>query len=320
MVVTRVNILNNDSIRDQFIQGVKLLKEESLSSGWPNTYDLFVIWHYTAMNTFTPSTQSNRNAAHMGPIFLPWHRYMLILLEYHLQRVLNDDSFGLPYWDWARDGELPVSQQNNSPIWSNSCMGGTGTPITTGPFAVGSWKINVREDMNGNLVRTNSSLRRNFGSTLERRLPTKAEVQTALNRGRPNVFYDVEPWDDNSVSFRNELEGWMNTPPTRLHNAVHVWVRGDMILGTSLNDPVFYLNHCNVDRIWSGWMKEYNNPEYLPRDNESNDLKGHHLNDLMHSMEEDDLFDPVYSGRVRPIDVLDPSSRYVYDAIEFDRL
>ncbi len=40
----------------------------------------------------------------------------------------------------------------------------------------------------------------------------------------------------------------------------------------------------------------------------------------MHSMEEDDLFDPVYSGRVRPIDVLDPSSRYVYDTIEFDRL
>lgn len=107
MTVTRVNILEDNQRRDQFINGVKLLKNEVLRPGWPNTYDLFVIWHYVAMNTFTPSTQINRNAAHMGPVFLPWHRYMLILFEYHLQRVLNDSTFGLPYWDWARDGDLP---------------------------------------------------------------------------------------------------------------------------------------------------------------------------------------------------------------------
>ena len=23
------------------------------------------------------------------------------------------------------------------------------------------------------------------------------------------------------------------------------------------NDPVFYLNHCNVDRIWEGWMQKH---------------------------------------------------------------
>jgi tyrosinase len=319
MVVTRVNILSDDSRRDQFIRGVKLLKGEVLRPGWPNTYDLFVIWHYFAMNTFTPPGQQERNAAHMGPVFLPWHRWMLIILENHLQRVLNDDSFGLPYWDWAKDGELSVSQQKTAPIWSDNCMGGTGNPVTTGPFVQGLWKINVREDINGNLVRTNGSLLRSFGDRLEM-LPTEAEVQTALNRGRPNVVYDAEPWDMNSISFRNELEGWMNIPPSRLHNAVHVWVGGDMLLGTSPNDPVFYLNHCNVDRIWAGWMKEFNEPEYLPRDNESNDLQGHRLNDLMHSIEEDDLFDPLYHGRSRPIDFLDPSAKYVYDTIEFDKL
>jgi tyrosinase len=55
----------------------------------------------------TPPGQGDRNAAHRGPVFLPWHRFMLILLELQLQRVLSDPDFGLPYWDWAADGELP---------------------------------------------------------------------------------------------------------------------------------------------------------------------------------------------------------------------
>jgi hypothetical protein len=41
-------------------------------------------------------------AADRGPIFLPWHRVMLTLLESNLRRVLSDATFGLPYWDWAR--------------------------------------------------------------------------------------------------------------------------------------------------------------------------------------------------------------------------
>ncbi len=315
MVVTRVNILSNDSRRDQFIQGVKLLKEDVLRPEWPNTYDLFVIWHYVAMNTYTPPSQSIRNSAHIGPVFLPWHRWMLILLEYHLQRVLEDDSFGLPYWDWAGDGELPVTQQKSAPIWSDNYMGGTGSPVTTGPFADGLWKVNVREDVNGNLVTTNDSLLRNFGVSVEK-LPTRMEVQTAINRGQPNVVYDSEPWDINSISFRNELEGWVNIPPTKLHNAIHVWVGGDMLLGTSPNDPLFYLNHCNVDRIWAAWMRKYNNPEYLPGDNESSELEGHRLNDLMYSIVEDDLFDPIYRGRARPIDFLNLSTKYVYDTLD----
>jgi len=190
MAVTRVNILNNNTRRDQYIRGVKLLKGDILRPEWPNTYDLFVIWHYVAMNTFTPPGQNDRNSAHRGPVFLPWHRWMLILIEHHLQRVLGDDSFGLPYWDWSGDGELPSTQQKNSPIWADDCMGGSGTPVNRGPFAQGSWNINVREDAEGNLVRTNSSLRRNFGARISK-LPNRGKVQTAVNRGNPNPSYDA---------------------------------------------------------------------------------------------------------------------------------
>jgi len=117
MTVTRHNILNDNNSRDNFIRGVKLLKNDYLTPNWPSTYDIFVIWHYLAMMESTPSNQPAnrripRNAAHSGPAFLPWHRWFLILLERHLQRVLGDDTFGLPYWNWAEDGELLEIRQN----------------------------------------------------------------------------------------------------------------------------------------------------------------------------------------------------------------
>jgi tyrosinase len=41
--------------------------------------------------------------------------------------------------------------------------------------------------------------------------------------------------------------GWN---PYGLHNQVHAWIGRGMGLASSPNDPVFYLHHCNVDRIW----------------------------------------------------------------------
>jgi tyrosinase len=127
MAAVRRNILGDATARQKYIQGVKLLKQEFLGpttsdfgiagpARQVSTYDLFVAWHHLAMNIFTPPTQTDRNAAHRGPGFLPWHRFMLLLLELQLQRVLNDEDFGLPYWDWAADGELSPGEQAASPV------------------------------------------------------------------------------------------------------------------------------------------------------------------------------------------------------------
>jgi tyrosinase len=39
--------------------------------------------------------------------------------------------------------------------------------------------------------------------------------------------------------------------PRGLHNQIHVFIFGHMILQTSPNDLIFFLNHYNVDRIWA---------------------------------------------------------------------
>lgn len=43
-----------------------------------------------------------------------------------------------------------------------------------------------------------------------------------------------------------ELEG---TP----HNRVHSLIGGDMVTLFSPRDPIFWLHHCNIDRIWASW-------------------------------------------------------------------
>ncbi len=168
MAVVRRNIVTNAAARDKYIQGVKLLKKEASGRttaefGIPgaarsvSTYDLFVIWHVNAMMQETPAgNPAGRNAAHRGPVFTPWHRVMLMILEQNLQRALNDADFGLPYWDWARDGDLPAGQQGGAAIWRANCMGGQGNPITTGPFAFraddsASFRVRVATNSAGEL-------------------------------------------------------------------------------------------------------------------------------------------------------------------------
>jgi hypothetical protein len=40
-----------------------------------------------------------------------------------------------------------------------------------------------------------------------------------------------------------------------------------MVDMSSPNDPVFWLHHCNIDRLWAEWQRQHLNEEaYLPED------------------------------------------------------
>ncbi len=323
----RRDILTDEGARDAFVRGVRLLKDEQIgmttrdfgisprpgASHQPlSTWDVFVLWHVWAMNEFTPPGH-HRNAAHLGPVFLPWHRWMLMLLEVNLQRVLGDPDFGLPYWDWAADGELPLASQADSDVWSAECMGGEGSPprfeVTTGPFgAEEGFRVRLLSDRNGTVWAVDRPLRRRFGVADGFALPRKADVARCLAFGT----YDGAPWDGNSGGFRNHVEGWVPAPPG-CHNRVHVWVGGDMGPATSPNDPVFYLNHCNVDRIWAAWQARFPRARYLPAANASEDLFRHRVNDPMFS-----IFSDVDENPTRPRDMLRVSNIYTYDSLTVD--
>lgn len=261
-MATRKNATDlTDVEKREFIGAVKALKADS------GRYDQYVAWHVQAMNRATPPSVhwSVRNTAHRGPAFLPWHREYLRRFELDLQDISGNQDLGLPYWNWADDSADPAA----SPIWADDFLGGNGDPVTTGPFAHNPADPNtwIIVDDAGN---PSGGLKREFN--IGAPFPTQADVDGAL----AETPYDSSPWDTTSgVGFRNMLEGFIGPG---LHNRIHMWVRGDMIPDTSPNDPVFFLHHCFIDKIWADWQTENPSEEYVPV---SGEALGHNLPDLL---------------------------------------
>lgn len=262
-----------------------------------NYYDQFVMWH---RNSFYCDTM----AAHMGPAFLPWHRQFLLMFENALSEAAGK-QITLPYWDWTDNASTQA-------VFADDLMGGDGNPIeayavTTGPFRKGNWAFAVVDQPQADPYGLRYLTRR-FGSFPGvPRLPATADIDNAMGV----TAYDAAPWDVTpgpAASFRNNLEGWRNntgeacedslmnplhdsTPtPHVMHNGVHLWVcgmfdvpnvgdsiPGTMAYNTSLNDPVFWLHHANVDRLWAMWENRHGQI-YQPV---AGGHHGHNLNDNM---------------------------------------
>jgi len=147
----------------------------------------------------------------------------------------------------------PQSGQVGSALWQNSGIGGTGRPISNGPFQANVFRVRIESNAFAALRTTDRGLTRELGADPDApTLPTPASEVDTLGQSP----YDTAPWSRASLGFRNRLEGWL---PFGMHNQVHVWIGGDMGPATSPNDPVFYLNHCNVDRIWEAWLVKGSN-------------------------------------------------------------
>jgi tyrosinase len=213
-------------------------------------WDLFVWWHVAAMSW--PSGSGNR--AHRGPIFAPWHRMYLRRLEQAVQSVTGVAAFGLPYWDWSADGDLPPASQPLAAVWSR--LGPSRGQLSQGPLA----ELRVRLLESAADQRLYAGAARRIGRNAGVARPTLPD-RTDQNWTLADGMFDRAPWDLSTDSFRNKLEGFQDPresaprPGPWMHNRVHVWVGGDMAPGTSPNDPVFWLNHCNVDRIWEAWLQ-----------------------------------------------------------------
>lgn len=247
-------------------------------------YDTFVAWHRDAFRCRNSWNQGDNwaGAAHNSPTFLPWHRQYLDEYEQMLQEVSGDPSITLPYWDWTD----PASTEA---VFADDFMGGDGDPdagytVTTGPFRKGSWRIVIKDPLvlQDGTVPQASHLVRHFGANFDTGidLPTRADVRWSIDGHQ----FDHQPYNASSPllqSFRNRMEGWREAEPAEcvdgwnnvnetpgaphvMHNAVHIYVgglwkvgdlvaMGTMAYNTSPNDPVFFLHHANVDRIFAAW-------------------------------------------------------------------
>lgn len=228
-----------------------------------NAYDYFVDLHVQAFE--------DHSGAHMAPGFLPWHREFLRRFEEEMRRASGNPQITVPYWDWTDPASVAI-------IFTDDFMGGDGDPddvyfVKTGPFRKGNWTMAENyddtddewdDDIDEEAPLSPEGLQRRFDYAMEEAsLPSPEDVAELFLTPR---LYDVAPFNpeaDPQLSMRNYLEGFRpGTEKRGLHNAVHIWVGGDMQTASSPNDPVFFLHHANIDRLWHQWQQKYGDSTY----------------------------------------------------------
>jgi tyrosinase len=195
-------------------------------------------------------TNAGSPEAHGQPGFLPWHRAYLLDLERELQNI--DPSVALPYWRF--DQPAPGLLTRDFLGASNSL--GTVRFSPTNPLQF--WVTDGVQGIN----------RRPFFDT--------------ENEGAVAVLTEDETLGlgDTYVDFE-EMEG-------NPHGSAHVSFGGYISsIPTAAKDPLFFLLHANVDRLWAKWQWRFN--RFNPSQVESFDTNavsggnriGHNLPDTM---------------------------------------
>ncbi|KAJ9074315.1 hypothetical protein DSO57_1007736 [Entomophthora muscae] len=158
--------------------------------------------------------------AHATPYFLPWHREFTYRFEQELRKI--NPRLTLPYWNWSLDAQAP----ERSIVLSPAYFGSQGSKcLNDGPFV--GWRCKNPNE---------HCLARDYdgGETLGAFYSPELLSHTLDGR---------ESYDD----FRRAIEG----PP---HGNVHNNIGGDMSTMASCNDPLFYLHHAFVDKLWYDWQ------------------------------------------------------------------
>nr|AEM45934.1 polyphenol oxidase [Triticum aestivum] len=172
-------------------------------------------------------------------LFFPWHRFYLYFHERILGKLIGDDTFALPFWNWDAPAgmTLPAIYANrSSPLYNERR-----DPAHQPPFPV---------DLDYNeidvIIPTDEQIDQNL-NIMYRQMVSSAK-KTRLFMGQPYRAGDQPDPGAGSLE---------NLP----HNTVHIWT-GDPAQPNSedmgnfysaARDPIFFAHHGNIDRLWHVW-------------------------------------------------------------------
>jgi hypothetical protein len=152
--------------------------------------------------------------------FLPWHRLFVYYFERIVRQVSGRGDFTLPYWNYtssdpAKRGVLPRQF------------------------------ILPNDPVFGSLYRPERSSLANSG------LP--------IQQGQPGDPMDIsDAMLKTSYSNVNSVQGFCRAIDSGIHGRIHVLVGTSKGMGAvpyACRDPLFWVHHSNIDRMWVSWNK-----------------------------------------------------------------
>lgn len=189
----------------------------SIESG---EYSKLVSYH----SQFMFDIHSFAGAPHTNERFLPWHRVYLLKLEGLLNEVMRKANPGkeyniaIPYWNWEQYREIPRLLKDFMPTMD-----------------VEVYLYDENNQPAGSEV-ANLQVERLIDPNFSNRLPDQAMINQIIQK-------------ETFVEFTDRLEKFP-------HNRVHVLVGGTMSDPLiSPADPLFWLHHANIDKIWASWTQ-----------------------------------------------------------------
>jgi hypothetical protein len=229
-----------DAERQKYITAVVQADQRFWSGGVVSFWDFQDLAHQTTH-------------VHGGPKFLLWHRELCNRYEALLQQI--DPDVALHYWDWTTD---PRSSPNGSggttDLSVDTFMGtmntGVGVISSVGDISVGVTGA-LRPLHNGGVLagsRDQTGQPQDPPQTLRRNMRAGPGTATsdATILSSSNGFAQAQQWRQ----FRQSIEG--------VHGGVHVNFGpgniGDPSGHQAFNDPMVFLLHANVDRLYAMWQ------------------------------------------------------------------
>ncbi|KAL2163286.1 hypothetical protein VTH06DRAFT_5342 [Thermothelomyces fergusii] len=249
--------------RRSYIKAVQCIQQkpsrlpEGVAAGSKTIFDDFVYLHMKATEF-----------VHYTGNFLIWHRNFIHVYERELHACGYKDP--LPYWEWGYDAEAPQL----SPIFdgSDTSMSGDGEFVPGPPVSLelpgNPAPIVLAKGTGGGCVTSgpfvNMTVRLGPSTEpdptadnprcLKRDLNADSSRRFASFRNTTDLILDSPTIE----AFRTTMEG----DPSYTPDALGVHRGGHYILGgdpggdayVSPGDPVFYLHHAQVDRIYWIWQ------------------------------------------------------------------
>jgi hypothetical protein len=180
-----------------------------------------------------------RQCPHKNYFFLSWHRAYLYFFERIVRKAAGDPDFTLPYWayDGAGQATLPL-------------------PFTPDDDEMG------KDPVRPALSRHNPLARANRLEHVDRRWIGLGNVATDLSFVMALDRFVTDDKLDAQKAFGGvrsgglleaQVAGGIEAAP---HNLVHKTIGLEGDLGapeTAARDPIFWLHHANVDRLWVKW-------------------------------------------------------------------